>query len=208
MKRKYVPIDDRGYRIPVDQWTRQDHVTFDGALPRGARDDFDDEVKDPESTNVATAIKGAASANKPREFVKGALSTNYFAEPAEDDEPDDNELSDEQIEALCEHCEENLGFSPEMLKSLRGKLSAKQAQDDDQPPAFRGQPLRGGKIRAMDAKGVGSFASRFPEAARISGDRMTNKRDAVPPSLAMDVKRRGAKSFAERHPDVARIKVL
>ena len=207
---------------------------------------LDDEPKDPEGTNSARAVQGAQSANKPREFAKGALSTNYFAEAADEE----GELSAEQIDALCEHCEENLGFSPEMLKALRGRLGAKQAQDDDdEPPAFRGQPLRGGAMRAMDAAAAArmamdvkakmgrmsrperdqfirknpklvsslraydsaakkSFSKRWPEVARITGNGMTNKRDAVPPQLALDTGKRrgGAKSFAERHPDAARIR--
>jgi hypothetical protein len=37
----------------------------------------------------------------------------------------------------------------------------------DDPPPFRGQPLTGGKMMAMDSAAVRSFCQRWPSAARI-----------------------------------------
>ena len=158
---------------------------------------------DPEGTNSARPVQGAASALKAMHKVTGGIENNYFPnDPAEDE---DGALSAEQIDAICDHCQDALGFSPEMVERLRGQLSAKQAQDDeDEPPAFRGQPLRGGAMRAMDSR-VGGFKDRWPAAARISGNDMTQRRDRVPPqqSLAMDRsgkagRNAGGKSFEQR----------
>ena len=176
---------------------------------------------DPEGTNSARAVQGAASAYKPQEFAKGALSTNYFAEPAEDDDLD--ELPDEVVESLLAHARER-GCSEEMLERLHMRLRGSQAEDADQPPnnVSGGQPQRGGSMtalkgrqtvnaeqRAMDSCAKQSFAARWPTAARISGVPMTNKRERAAPSLAMDRSRPGtAKSFAERHPNAARVKIL
>jgi hypothetical protein len=207
---KFAPIDGNGYRIPVAQLSRKDLRKL-MALDTAS---LDNEEKDAENTNNREPrMQGLdprdPATYKPKHKVSGGLVDNY--RPAEDDE--DGDLSAEQVEALCEYCEETLGFSPESVKALRGRLSAKQAEDDDQPDPFRGEPLRGGGQRAMDAKRVqmamdrrvGSFASRNPDAARITAHGSTFKRDRAPSSLAMDQSSK-AKGFAARFPDAARIK--
>jgi hypothetical protein len=197
-KLQYVPIGPGGYRLPVSEWPKRDLMALDTAR-------LDDEQKDPEATNrggYAQQRTGPAQ-NKPREFQVGALANSYASEPAEDDDLDD--LPDEVVETLLAHAEES-GFGEEMVRRLRARLGGRQAEDDDRPPSFKGQPLRGGAmdrgLMAMD-KRVGSFASRNPDAARISGI-STLKRDGI----AMDAKLRASKAtgFAARWPDAMKIR--
>jgi hypothetical protein len=212
VRRRYVPIDKHGFRVPISEWTKKDHVTFDGALPDGKTS------LDPEGTN--SSYGQPDSLLKKQEFAVGGLKNNYFPnDPAEAADDDLDELPDEVVEALLDHAKER-GCSEEMLEKLHMRLRGSQAEDADQPPdnVSGGQPLRGGSMtpfksrqtvnaeqKAMDSR-VGSFQRRWPEAARISGNGFTSKRDPVPPSLALDVKKRGdTKSFAERHPNAARI---
>jgi hypothetical protein len=176
----YRAVDGHYYKIPVAEWTPSALMALD-SMSR-----LHDEDKDPERTNsnggLAQPRLGPAQ-NKPREFQVGGLKDSYASEPdpAEDDDLDDDDLPDEVIEALCAHAEES-GFGKDMVRRLRSRLGGGQAQDD--PPAFRGEPLRGGAMRAMDVKmamdarkRLGSFASRNPDAARI-GRSSTFKRTA------------------------------
>ena len=211
MKRKYVPIDDRGYRIPVSGWTRKDYVTFDGALPPSALDE-----NDPEGTNSARPVQGAQSANKPMHKVTGGITNNYFP----------NDPAKMTISTSCPtRWSRACWTTPESAaaRMLHMRLRG-QAQDADRPPdnVSGGQPQRGGGMttlkagrqtimneqKAMDSR-VGSFKDRWPEVARITGI-ASSKRDRVPAQLALDTAKRrvGGKSFSERYPEVSRIKVL
>ena len=217
---KYVPIDDKGYRVPISEWTRKDRITYDGALPRRARDETDNDPRAP-----TAGYSPPDSLLKKQEFAVGGLEEPTIFQMIPPKLPTTISTScPTKWWRRCWTTPESAAAAQEMLERLHMRLRG-QAQDADRPPdnVSGGQPQRGGGMttlkgrqtvnaeqKAMDAKrqGIGSFSASWPEVARISGNGFTSKRDPVPPSLALDTAKRraGGKSFAERFPDAAKIK--
>ena len=76
--RGFVPLNERGYRKPVQEWSKSDLMAMDAAhrviKSRLARDEHDDEEKDPQRTNRVARDRGRPRPNSPGGFRRPSAS--------------------------------------------------------------------------------------------------------------------------------------
>jgi len=155
------------------------------------------------SNDIATRIERAARGKIAYDALPGLQQTldalGEFAEENLDDEPDGEGQERDTIAAtpeLWEWLSAHLGRSD--LEEFRQLFAGVGKRDEDldgidaEPLPFEGSPRPG----AMDA--AASFLSRYPDAARVTGEQSIPARQAKPTAGNLD-------GFASRYPTAMRL---